>query len=675
MSGLLLPALLGLGFVLRAQDQSAYIQEPSPLPAPRLDPRALSPANPGWKAPGSQAPVIPVAAEDIEEPPAYAPPGVAPVPSLAPGARRRGPQPLPVPSDAPTPASEFAPADIAPSDASQGKSILKRPSGGARTVTDDPLPAAPAAPNLKPAPLPTAPIPREAIEGPNSPSDKPSSRRLPKVNLGGEDTDPAAKSYAPSIREMSFRSVSPQLRLETRGPQAINIGKESKYFLDLFNEGDAPAPEIQVRVALPNHVTLQKPAENATVTPDHGGQRVQWTVPGIEARGRKTLELLLTATEGKPVELAVEWAFRPNGHKAQVSVRQPQLQVAVSGPGEIGFGEEKPFRVMVTNSGTGDAEGVIVTASATGNRAQKFDVGVLPAGQSKEFTATFVANQPGELDVVVGAAGDQELNAESAAKVLVRRAELAATLDGPPLKYAGSEAVYAIEVSNSGNAAANDVQLSLTMPAGAKYLGGIDGAVQSGTTLKWQLGQVPAGNARTFELTLQLGGAGDNKFDLQARGAKAGVAAASQFVTRVEALADLKLVVNDPVGPFPTGGEVVYDVQVLNRGTNAAKNIKIVMHFSEGIEPTAADGGQARLLPGQVLFDPLPSLEAGEKAALKIKAKADIAGNHLFRIEAICAEPETRLVSEGTTRFIEDKSPRLSRKPTPAPAAGGTIKR
>ena len=38
----------------------------------------------------------------------------------------------------------------------------------------------------------------------------------------------------------------------------------------------------------------------------------------------------------------------------------------------------------------------------------------------------------------------------------------------------------------------------------------------------------------------------------------------------LEALADLKLVVNDPQGPVPVGKEATYEIHIINRGTKAA---------------------------------------------------------------------------------------------------------
>jgi uncharacterized repeat protein (TIGR01451 family) len=160
---------------------------------------------------------------------------------------------------------------------------------------------------------------------------------------------------------------------------------------------------------------------------------------------------------------------------------------------------------------------------------------------------------------------------------------------------------------------------------------------------------------------------GEKQFVVEARAAgdlRANAAAA----TRVEALADLKLVVNDPPGAIPVGKEVTYEVRVINRGTKAASGVEISAFFSEGIEPTTTEGLPARIAPGQAVAGPLPTLEAGAEVVLKIKAKADQAGSHIFRAVVQCTTPETRLAAEETTKFF-GAGPAAS----PTPAAGPSI--
>jgi hypothetical protein len=69
-------------------------------------------------------------------------------------------------------------------------------------------------------------------------------------------------------------------------------------------------------------------------------------------------------------------------------------------------------------------------------------------------------------------------------------------------------------------------------------------------------------------------------------------------------------------------------------------------------------------------------LGAGEQVTLRIKAKAAGAGTHQFRVEVTGADADTRLVSEGTTRFFSESgrasaAARTAQKPSLLPTPGG----
>jgi hypothetical protein len=143
---------------------------------------------------------------------------------------------------------------------------------------------------------------------------------------------------------------------------------------------------------------------------------------------------------------------------------------------------------------------------------------------------------------------------------------------------------------------------------------------------------------------------GDNHLKLSAE-ASGDLTASDLVTTKVEALADLKLYLNDPKGPLPVGEDVEYEVRIVNRGTKAADEISLIVYFSAGLEPISVDGGTSTVEPGQVVFDAIPSIQAGHEVAFKIHARADRTGNHICRTELECRDPETRLANEETTRF------------------------
>jgi nucleoid-associated protein YgaU len=130
--------------------------------------------------------------------------------------------------------------------------------------------------------------------------------------------------------------------------------------------------------------------------------------------------------------------------------------------------------------------------------------------------------------------------------------------------------------------------------------------------------------------------------------------AAAEAITRVEAMADLRLEVKEPEGPVPVGSDATYELHVRNRGTKAAENVEVLVYFSTGVEPTSADGQANHISPGQVVFDRIPAIPPAAELVLKVKAKADLAGNHVFRAEVHCKAIGTRLVREEVTHFYQD---------------------
>ena len=562
------------------------------------------------------------------------------------------------------PPSTYQPQAAAP------RSVLKRPTGPVIGEA-----AAPIAPIQEALP-PIAEVPNGSSRRQYDPATPaaPSPRNTARAPFG-----------AAAAQDIVISAQGPRLRVELSGPQSLMVGKSAKYTLNLINDGDVAAEDVQLRLNIPSWINVdsgESTSGDAAAQADaQGSIRMVWNLAKVKPGSQETLRLQLVAAEGKPCELTADWTCRPTSLKAAIAVKQPQIELSLTGPSDMVFGEEKPFTITVSNPGTGDAEHVVVQLVAGGNAPQQVDVGTVPAGKAKDVNVKVVANQQGGMDLKMTATADGNLRAEAAGRIVVKQAILAIHVEGPPLKFAGAEATYAITVSNTGNAAADDLTISTTLPTGAKYLGGIEGAQFAGGVLKWKPGLLPPETQRTFDIRCQLNAAGAHRVVAQAIGPRTG-AVAHEAETTVEAVSNLKLAVNDPAGPAPTGQEVTYEVQLMNRGSLAAKNVKVVMQFSEGLEPAIVEGAEARLVPGQVLFDTLPELAAGEQVVVHVKAKATKEGSHRFRVEVVSTDNDTRLVSEGTSRFFTDaRSPansaaaRTATKPKLAPSPIQSLQR
>lgn len=484
-----------------------------------------------------------------------------------------------------------------------------------------------------------------------------SSRRPGRPVSSGRTTS-GPPTAATRVSDLQITSRMPTLRMELVGPGSTQVGKAARYTIYANNEGDAPAQDVVVRLPLAGTVNLTKGESTAgeaeVQAGTDGALSLVWTIPSLGPRGHETLQMQLVPSDGEGFDLALSWTCKPAVAAARVVVKQPQLALSLTGPGDMLLGEEKTFTLLVSNPGTGDATGVQVNLASGGGKPQLVEVGAVPAGQQVEIPVQVAANQAGNLEIKATAKGDGELNADATANVLVRSAELALAVEGPQLKFAGAEATYVVVVANRGNAPADAASIAVQLPEEAKYLGGVDGAATAKGSVKWNVGIVPPGAEKSYEVRCQLMAEGPNRLIARAE-AKHGAAVEGEAITEVEAVADLKLSVNDPAGPSPVGDEVVYEIQVMNRGTRAATQVKVLMQFGNGIEPASVVGGKGKIVPGQVVFDPIPSLDAGEQVTVKVKAKAEKAGTHQFRVEVTTSEDGTRLVSEGTSRFFAER--------------------
>jgi uncharacterized repeat protein (TIGR01451 family) len=494
-------------------------------------------------------------------------------------------------------------------------------------------------------------------------------RTLPTSTAG--DDGPAA---AAPQRSLLFARKGPVLSVETMGPRRIAVGKESAYEVTIQNRGEVGAEDVVVYITLPPWAAIAGTQVSTGATqaaaPDQAARPFQWRVGHLPAQSREKLVLRIVPHESRPFDLAVRWDYQPVASQAMIEVQEPKLEIGLDGPREVLYGQKEVYTLKIANPGTADAENVFIELVPVGpgtNQPVSHNLGRIGAGGRKTIEVELTARQVGNLTIQVQVRADGGLHAELAEKGLVRRAALQVDVEGPKVQYVGGVASYRICVRNPGTAPARNVNLSVNLPPAAKYLSGIENArvEADGAKVQWALDALEPAAERTFILNCRLELPGSTQIDVVST-AEGDLTASAGMATRVEAMADLTLEVKDPAGPVPLGEEATYQVRIHNRGTKKAPNVQVVAYFSRGIEPIRAEGAQHKVQSGQVVFSPIPSLGPGEDLLLKVYARAETAGNHIFRAEVHCQPLDIRLVSEDTTHFYEDDSVlRQALRPSP----------
>jgi uncharacterized repeat protein (TIGR01451 family) len=474
-------------------------------------------------------------------------------------------------------------------------------------------------------------------------------------------------AYSQTINGMKpvIHLRAPALEVDTYGPKSVGINKLSDYQVVVKNNSNIQAERILVGINIPSWVEIENvnlSTGKKELTDGKNQARLVWNIDKIAANSSQTMTISAIPRKPQVFDVGVEWTLIPRIGSTNVNVTEPRLKMSIAGPPEVLYGETAIYHVSVRNPGTGTAEDVVVMLPEAlgGERAS---LGLIEAGQEKNFQVELLARTAGKLNLVAKAAAEGDLQVSAERELVVRRAQLKIAIKGPGLKYSGSGAQYTVSVTNTGDATANNIISAIALPNGVEYLSGVESVKLIEGGLRWSVGTLDAGQSRTFKVNCLLETSGDLQLEVGARG-QGDLAASDACVTKVETIADLVLSVADPKGPLPTGEDVPYEIKVQNRGSRTAVGVKLVMQFSEGIEPKDAKGLKHQLTDGQVLFSPIEKISPGEEMTVNIIAEALKAGTHIFRAQLICEESDSREVAEGTTRFFGETI-----QPTASPIA------
>jgi hypothetical protein len=413
---------------------------------------------------------------------------------------------------------------------------------------------------------------------------------------------------------------------------------------------------------------------------------IEWRLDAVPARGQEELTIGLVPRRSEAFELGVRWTSSTPVSRAIVEVEEPRLALAIAGPSDVAFGEQRLFKLTVSNPGTGTAENVmlhLMPLSTGDGEPVRHSVGTLKPGESSVVEVELTARQAGALRIRSEALAEGNLRAEAIADVTVRRAALDIAATAPRLLFAGVPGTYEIRIRNTGDEPARNIRVSVDLPSATKLLGSspvIRGESKS-NQLTWTFDHIGPGSEQICTLKCAFEQGGRQQLTVTAA-ADGDVRKTAVAATDVQAVADLALDVVDTPGPIPVGRPVTYEIRIKNRGLKSAEGVEVVAYFSEGIEPERAEGQAFEIQPGMVIFKPLTTVGPNQEKVVKVTARAQTAGNHRLRVELQSGTPQTQLSHEDATFFYADEStddPQATpgsfkpQAPSPIrPTAGGT---
>ncbi len=544
-----------------------------------------------------------------------------------------------------------------------GAQVLLVPSSWPAALTNRPAEKPNRNPEKKaPAALAPAQQPGRLSPRPTAPANLPARPqavpdRIRSLKILSETSShlpmPRSKTPTPELNNQHAISAMPMLGIESVGPAEINVGKTAAFTITIKNLSDTGLQGVVVQVTVPATAEFR----SAEPSPEVVHNQLKFVIGALAAKGERHIKLNIVPRKPGGIDLVTQATFSASV-QSPLQVRQPQLSVKFFGPSESLYGEVVTFRAVITNAGDGPAEDVTVNhllpknVTDTGIRQVQAVLKELPAkigwlmpGQSEEINLTAVADHAGlmraEIAVVAG-----ELETKSSAEFRVRRPMIEVKADGPDVRYVQRSGSYSIMVMNPGDAAAENITVEATVPAGLQ----ITAADQNTnydknlSTLSWSLAKIEPGSTAVFKFQAMAIEEGDQVQQVVAT-ADRGLVVGTTHATRVFGKPHIVMTVTDSDGPIEVGGSVDYEVQITNRGTKSAQKVIVKAILPHGLEPTKSH--QYGVQGNTVTFSTMDELAAGESCVLRFQAVGHKAGDHVVRVT---------LESDATAREAIEKS-------------------
>jgi uncharacterized repeat protein (TIGR01451 family) len=487
--------------------------------------------------------------------------------------------------------------------------------------------------------------------------------RLVSADSSGPTMDPASEMEGvgqPGGKQLEG-AQSPQLTIQKIVPKEVQINKPAVFRVVVRNAGQVPACEVEVRDQVPRGAHLISTTPRAAR--NQNGDLV-WRLGTLRAGEETSVEMQVTPTTEGEIGSVATVHFGADA-SARCVVTRPQLVLNVTTPKQVMIGDKVMLSIVVSNPGTGVATGVVLEEHIpegmqhSAGSELEYEVGNLKPGESRKIDLPLATGRPGAMANLLVAHGDGNLRVEDKRTIEVIAPQLDVAMEGPKKRYLEREAVYQLSVANPGTASAKQVELVAYLPPGLKFVnannqGSYDEAHRA---VHWLLAELPAQETGSVELTTLPVEPGEQAIKVRGTAQK-GLAVEREQPVLIEGIAALRYQVATSSNPIQLNGTTTYEVKVVNQGSKASNNIRLVVDLPQQLDALGADGPtQARRDGGGhvITFDPLARLAPKADTTYRIRVKGVQAGDLRAKFQLQSDEMQSPVTKEECTQVFADE--------------------
>lgn len=460
---------------------------------------------------------------------------------------------------------------------------------------------------------------------------------------------PARPTSSNAVYYPTGHAQNAALLVERMAPAEAIVGAPFDYVIKVTNVSPTTLDNVLVEEVLPGGYTF---ASSVPEPSKRDGSLLGYNLGTLSPGQSKTITIKGAANGAGTLEACARVYYTLPVCQT-INVVAPALQVAKTAPAEVLLCDPFPIKIVVTNTGTGIARGVIVKdqlpaglMTVDGKSLVEFSAGDLGSGQSKEFTVNVKADKTGRYTNTATADAAGNLSAKSGETVtVVRQPVLEIAKRGPAKVFIGRPITYEITVSNKGDAAAANTVIEDPVPAGATFVSATDGGALNGNTVVWNLGSLAAGASKTVSVTMNVASIGTINNIATAKATCANQVSANTGTEFAGIPAILLEVVDNP-DPVMVGDSTTYTIVATNQGSLTGTNIKIVCVLEDEMAFVSAGGATASTVNGKTItFASLASLPPGASATWTVVVRAVEGGDVRF---------STSMTSDQLSRPVEE---------------------
>lgn len=458
----------------------------------------------------------------------------------------------------------------------------------------------------------------------NNSSGRTSSRTMAAetFNQGDIQTIAPKNNYAQNSKANPSCEFATGVVVKARNPKMCLLGEQ--YSLDVEVTAYADVRDVVLSATLPDGVTFVSSQPEAKVS----GRELTWNFNKLNKGQVVAGKIQLKTT--KQGELCTNFTAKATSDGCcSIVCAKPVLTCEKTGPEEVCPGDQINYTVTVSNTGTYQAEDVVLALTDTIENKQNpnsFKLGVLEPGQSKKINFPVTATKRGKICYSAVATASNANQSSCDLCTLVTCYSIESSKKGPKEAIIGQQVNYQITVRNNGDRTLHDIVLTETAHPSTSIVAA-EGADLSNKKAVWTVNELKAGDKATFNVTQTCRTTG-NFTNNTAVASREGPRSANDYTTRWKGRAALDVSMSTSENSLCVGETSRYKISVTNQGQEPDSNVVIAVIFPAGLEPVTGTGAASAKIDGQtVSFAPYAVLAPRQTLEYFVSVKANVRGD------------------------------------------------